>query len=251
LIQLGTVQLTVTDENGFIGVQRDPFALRSEEGKAAFGQLVHSFGFVSRPLDPVDGRGCGIFFDNDNREEVGWLASDLRLVDKYPPQKKGGSCQYAADGQFANMDPELHTWSLYVPYSSSPAKAHLVTVGKDGNGKPIVELSSGAGPSFTLLDKVGTWSNASGSSYITLDDGGTSVIGPFKAAGGADIGGPSAEFLVKFAALQAHLIAVQAALSAIAGVPIVAPAASAPVAAATATLAAFGAAGHTNFLKGA
>jgi hypothetical protein len=258
-LQLGRALATVRDENGFIGVQHDPFAIRSEEGEAAYDELLHPFGFASIPLD---GGSCRLFFFGDNRESFAWLGSDRALVDKCPPIKKGGSCQYAADGQFANMDPELHTWTLYTPYEAG--KAHLLTSGVDGNGKPIIELSSGEGPAFTCLDRVWTWSSANGANYVVLDDTGTSVVGPFKAAGGADLGGPGSLPLTKFPPLATQQAAVQAALTAIgaalanivaiplnaAAVPGVTAAATAITAAATA-LAALSAAGPCLTTKGA
>lgn len=263
-LELSACQLTKIDEGGFIGAQIG--ALGGDESGASPDQLSHTFGFVSRPLDPVDGVGCSIFSSQaGSSERFCWLADDPRLVDKYPQTKKGGSCQYASDGSFASFDPETHTWTLYVPYASDPAKAHLVTVGKDGNDTPMIELASGEGPSITILDTVTTIKNATGSAYVVLDDSGTSVVGPFKAAGGADLGGTLSEPLAKFAALSAQLTAVQAtlvalaaAVTAIAAVPVNSSAGTAPAAAAAtavglaqAALATFGTAGITLTTKGA
>jgi hypothetical protein len=263
-VTLGKALLTVRDENGFWGVQRDSLALKQQQSDAPVYELLHTFGFASRPLDPTNGKGCSLFFGFDGREGFAWLANDPRLADKIPPLTKGGSVQYAADGSFASFDADTHTWTLYVPYSTSPAKAHLVTVGRDGNGTPIIELASGEGPSFTILDKVTTQKNADGSSYVVLDDSGTTIVGPFKAAGGADIGGPTSQPLVKFPALSAELAAVQTALTAIgaaltalgaipanvAASPACGAAATA-VGAALAALATFGTAGPTLTTKGA
>lgn len=262
---LGKALLTVRDENGFLGVQRDPLALNPLYADAPAYELLHPYGFASRPLDPSGGKACSLLHWSDGAEGFAWLANDPRLADIIPPIVKGGSVQYASDGSFASFDPETHTWTLYVPYSSSPAKAHLVTVGRDGNGAPIIELASGEGPSFTILDKVTTQKNADGSCYVVLDDSGTSIVGPFKAAGGADLGGPASQPLTKFAPLSTELAAVQAALTAIGAAlasigpqtlspPSVAAqvsAATAAVAAAGVALAAFGTAGPTLTTKGA
>ncbi len=263
-LTLGKALLTVRDENGFWGVQRDSLALKPTEAESPPFELLHSYGFASRPLDPTNGKGCSLFYGLDGHEGFAWLANDPRLADKIPPLAKGGSVQYASDGSFAVFDPDTHTWTLYVPYSTSPAKAHLVTVGRDGNSTPIIELASGEGPSFTILDKVTTQKNADGSCYVVLDDSGTTIVGPFKAAGGADIGGPTSQPLVKFPALSTELTAVQAALVALSAAvealsklgpnlstQPAATAATAAVGLAAAALSSFAAAGPTLTTKGA
>ncbi len=263
-LSLGKALLTVRDENGFWGVQRDALALKAQQAESPPFELLHTYGFASRPLDPSSGKGCSLFFGTDGHEGFAWLANDPRLADKIPPLAKGGSVQYASDGSFAVFDSDTHTWTLYVPYSSDPPKAHLVTVGRDGNSTPIIELASGEGPSFTILDKVTTQKNADGSCYVVLDDSGTTIVGPFKASGGADIGGPTSQPLVKFPALSTELTAVQtaltaigAALTALGAIPVNAAAAPACAAAATsaaaalAALSAFAAAGPTVTTKGA
>lgn len=262
---LGVALLTVRDENGFLGVQHDPFALKAELGTSAPDELLHCYGFQGRPLDPENGRGCSLLFGNDGHEGFALLANDPRLVDKIPPLPKGGSVQYSSDGSFSTLNPETHTWSLYVPYATG--KAHLGTVGNDGNGKPIIEFASGTGAAWTLLDGVTTLSSDSGATYLQIGDEGINAIGPFKATSGADIGGPGSVPLVKapglateLQALQTALTAVGAALTAIAGVPVVSPAGAGPAAAAVtaiglaqAALAAFNApgVGPTLFVKGA
>lgn len=219
-LYLGSALLTVRDENGFYGVQHSPMG--GAEPGVKPDELVHTFGFASRPLDPEDGKGCSLFYFDDGPEGFAWLAHDPRLADKIPPLQKGGSVQYAADGSFASFDPETHTWTLYVPYADG--KAHLVTVGKDGNDTPIIELASGEGPSITILDKVITTKNASGSAYSFLDDDGHNFVGPFKAAGGADLGGPTSVPLTKHPALAAGIAALNTALVSLAQLPPLAPA---------------------------
>jgi hypothetical protein len=210
-LQIGIALLTVRDENGFYGVQHDPFG--GDQAGAPQDELQHSYGFLGRPLDAEKGRGCSIWYDFDEKEGHAFLGHDPRAAEKIPPVKKGGSVQYASDGSFAVFDPETHTWTLYVPYADSPAKAHLVTVGLDGNNTPIIELASGEGLALTLLGRVLTAKNASGSAYITLDDEGTNVVGPFKAAGGADLGGPTSAPLAKATELLSWATEVVTALA--------------------------------------
>jgi hypothetical protein len=265
VIKIWTATLTGIDSGGFYAVQRSGHG--GEEASLTPDRLYHAYGFIGRCNDPdTNGDGATVAYASaGSRENIAWLLNDPRDVSRIPPVKKGGSCQYASDGSFSSFGPETHTWTVYVPYSSSPAKAHLVTIGKDGNDTPIIELASGEGPSITLLDKVTTLKNADGSAYVVLDDDGTSIVGPFKAAGGADIGGPSSLPLVKFPPLSTELTAVQnaltmigAALTAVAAGTTNPPAVATPVAnaiqaivQALSALAVFTTAGPTLTTKGA
>lgn len=259
-LDLSTCQLTAIDENGFIGSQVDGLG----ESGVTPDQLTHAFGFVSRPRDPEDGLGCSQFhYQSGSSERYCWLGDDPRFVDKHPPIKKGGAAFYCAHGSFWNLDGEDGTATCYVPYASD--KAHLATIGLDGNGKPIIEFASGTGAAWTLLDGVTTFSNDSGSAYLEINPDGINAVGPFKAAGGADIGGPGSLPLVKFAPLSSELTAIQNALTAITGaltalaaVPTNSSAGAGPAAAAVtavgtalAALSVFTATGATVFVKGA
>jgi hypothetical protein len=252
--------LTEYDENGFIGVQWDAYG---EKGTAP-ADLLHPYGFASRPLDPTTSASgettfaCELFLGWEGQESFAFLMSDPRVTPKVPQLKKGGSAQYASDGAFASFDPETHTWTLYVPYEFetddegvvTATKAHVVTVGRDGNDKPIVELSSGEGQSITMLGTSLVISSSGGQAYLEVTDGGINAIGPFKAAGGADLGGPTSMPLTKFAPLSSYLTAVQAALAAIVAIPANSGAAGA-VTAAAGLLGTFSSAGPTLTTKGA
>lgn len=186
-LSLGTALLTVRDENGFLGVQHDPQALRAQEGSSAPDELLHPFGFASRPLDPTNGKGCSLLFGLDGHEGFAWLANDPRLADKIPPLSKGGSVQYASDGSFASFDPDTHTWSLYVPYESG--KAHSITVGRDGNDKPLLEVVHGDGMAVTMLEKSLVLRNAAGDAYIEVNDDGVTINGNVKINGALEANG--------------------------------------------------------------
>lgn len=245
MLELGICEATQYDVDGFIGIQID--GLGGQDAGTPYEQLSHQYGFLSRPLDPANDTGCSLFRWSQGRTRHAWLGDDPRISALLPQVKKGGSVQYASDGSFASFDPETHTWTVYVPYSSSPAKAHLVTVGKDGNGTPIVEMASGEGPSFTILDRVTTLKNASGSAYLFIDDDGTNVVGPLKAAGGADLGGPTSLPLTK----HPDLLALLGALSAYVATMTPTPATAAAASAFATALGAFTTAGGTLTTKGA
>lgn len=186
-ISLGKALLTVRDENGFLGVQRDPLALKSVDGQSAPYELLHTFGFASRPLDPTNGKGCSLFFGLDGSEGFAWLANDPRLAGIIPPIPKGGSVQYASDGSFASFDSETHTWSVYVPYTSG--KAHSITAGLDGNDKPLLEVVHGDGMAVTMLERSLVLRNAAGDAYIEINDGGIVINGNVKINGALEANG--------------------------------------------------------------
>ncbi|MBA2687503.1 MAG: hypothetical protein H0U64_05335 [Gemmatimonadaceae bacterium] len=185
-LELSTCQLTKIDDDGFIGAQIH--ALGDEDSGVTPDQLSHPFGFISRCVDPADGVGCSLFsWQVGSRERFCWLGDDPRYVKKYPPIKKGGSCQYASDGCFSVFDPETHTWTQYVPYATG--KAHLSTVGVDGGGKPIVEFVHGDGMAITMLEHSLVIKNADGSVYIELNDSSAVINGNVKIHGAVEING--------------------------------------------------------------
>jgi phage baseplate assembly protein gpV len=188
-LELSTCQLTGIDENGFLAAQIDALGSGGDdESGATPDQLSHAFGFVSRPKDPEGGVGCTLFHcQAGSSERHCWLGDDPRYVAKYPPPKKGGSCQYGADGVFSNIDPETHTWTLYVPYADG--KAHLITAGKDGNGDPIVELVHGDGMALTFFKSSATLKNNAGDAYLELNNSGIVINGNLKVRGAVEING--------------------------------------------------------------
>lgn len=186
-LSLGKALLTLRDENGFWGVQRDHFALKAEASDAPAYELLHTFGFSSLPLDPTHGRACSLFYGLDGAEGFAWLANDPRLAGIIPPLAKGGSVQYASDGSFASFDPDTHTWSLYVPYAQG--KAHSITAGLDGNDKPLLEVVHGDGMAVTMLEKSLVLRNAAGDAYIEINDDGIVINGNVKVNGALEANG--------------------------------------------------------------
>lgn len=184
-MQLGVALLTVRDENGFYGVQHDPFG--GEGAGAPPDEIQHSYGFIGRPLDADKGRGCAVWYEFSGKEGLAFLGHDPRTAEKIPPIKKGGSAQYASDGSFTVFDPETHTRTTYVPYAQG--KAHLETVGLDGNGTPIVEYVHGEGMALTMLGRTLVIKNADGSSYIQLDDNGCILNANLKVTGAVEVNG--------------------------------------------------------------
>lgn len=188
-LELSTCQLTGIDEGGFIGAQIDALGAGGDDDSGASpDQLSHSFGFVSRPRDPEKGVGCTLFhYQSGSSERYCWLGDDPRYVAKHPPIKKGGAAFYSAPGSFWSLDGADGTATLYVPYAAG--KAHLGTVGLDGNGDPIFEWVHGDGMALTFFKKKAILKNADGSVYIELSDTGATINGNVKIHGAVEING--------------------------------------------------------------
>lgn len=107
---------------------------------------------------------------------------------------------------------------LYIPYERNgagvPTKAHSITLGKDGTGKPLLSVVSGEGPRLILLDNKGTLYNAAGNAWVELGPDGVGIVGNTKIYGGVDIGSPSFP-LAKFAELAATVTGLTAHVNAI------------------------------------
>jgi hypothetical protein len=223
---LAAVLLTEFDDDGFLTVQHDAYGEENKKQPPIF-ELHHAFGFISRPLDPekdedgelLPGKACTVFYATDGSTHHGFLGHDPRCVAVYPPLKKGGSAFYCATGSFASFDGDSGTLTIYVPYEfdedNNPTKAHVVTIGRDGNDKPIIEFSAGDGGALTYLQGTWTLSNDAGDAYLELGPDGTNVAGPFKATSGADLGGPTSVPLTKIDGLTVLLHAIATAVGTI------------------------------------
>jgi hypothetical protein len=256
-LDIGICVLTEYDADGFIGVQYDAYG--EDKSSAPRVWLQHFYGCISRPLQADDAGGCVLLYERDGAEGNAWLGYDKRVQAKIPTVKLGGVALYDSNGSFQSFDPETRTVTLYVPYAEG--KAHLVTVGNDGNGEALVKMASGTGLAVRMLGEVMTLTNADGSSYATLDALGFTVFGPFKAASGADLGGPASMPLAKFAEFASAVSTIVQALVAagVAGAAATGPAAGVAIAAALtqaatalqAAAAAMNATGATVSTKGA
>jgi hypothetical protein len=117
------------------------------------------------------------------------------------------------------LDELRDQFTLYIPYerngSGVPTKAHMLQVGKDGSGAPFIGLISGEGPRLTMVGTEGVLSNKDGSQRVEVLDDGVNVVGTLKAAGAADLGGPTSEALAKFLALANYVTALEVHVQAI------------------------------------
>lgn len=151
---------------------------------------VHSpYGFRSRPADPdSDGVGAQALYAIEGNEGHVWFLSDSRDDDKVPKLDKGGSVQHNALGSFGVLanksDTKDGTYTLYIPVefngSGTPTKAHVVTVGKDPNGKANISIVHADGMAIVMDGDAKTV-------VIKSDDGLASIV--LKHGGGIDIFG--------------------------------------------------------------
>jgi hypothetical protein len=234
--------------NGFHAVQVDVFG--SRPGMDAW-QLSHTYGFLSRPLDPEPdgGKGCSAFYYRKGTAEgFAWLANDPRIQDLLPESLPGESFQYGPKGQFIRCHPDGKI-SIFTTDDATPngksvfqqvAPSGFTRVAPwgretfDANGFHLKHVSGaridlGAIAGFPPpLDALNTYFTVS--AQMVRIEGATVSIGP---AGGA--GMPAAKATVTLTVFQSIASALQAcsaALTALAGVPANSAAGSAPAAAA-------------------
>jgi hypothetical protein len=232
----------VYDDDGFLGVQVDTHG-RDDAGVPPF-QALMPYGLIGRPLDPEsNGEGSNVLFWEDGDESHCIALNDPRVQTVAPQATKGSVGLCNARGAFFLLDYDDDTATLYVPVDSG-SKAHVITVGKDGNGADFLGIVQCNGLSVTMLDDELVISNRAGTAYIQLDDSGIILNGNLKLVGGLDVGGGTALPLVLGPALLTWMNSVAAAVS---GIPTGGAAAGAAIATATSV---FTVPGQTTLTKG-
>jgi hypothetical protein len=254
-IELGQAIFSSYDDGGILRVQHDGLG---ESPLVGSSETLHPLGFASRAPaastgpdgKPLDGGGCKVFVVFDGTEYRILYLGDHRDTARQPPlPAEGGAVMYAP----GSLAPSFHvinskngTHQIYVEVGNS---AHVITIGVDGNGEPTLELTHARGMALTFFDDRAVLKNRTGNVYAELNDDGGILNGNWKVTGAFDVGATSFP-LTKFAELAAWVTAAQAALAAIAGVPINSSAASAPVGTAAGLAAAFLGGGMTTMTKG-
>lgn len=266
-LELGQVVLCEYDSSGFLRAQPDG------AGDARLGsfEVLFPLGFFARAPaakigtdgKPLGGGGCKAYIVKDGTEFRIELLGDQRDLAGIPPlPTEGGSVQYAPGSAHPSFDFHSGKDGTKQIYVEAGDAAHIVTIGNDGNGDPIVELVHARGMALTFLQDAAVLKNRTGSCYVELTDAGGNLNGNWKVTGAFDVGAVSFP-LVKFPPLAAELTAVQtaltaigAALTALGAIPTNVAAAPACGAAATsigvalAALGVFTAAGPTILTKG-
>lgn len=196
--ELGQSLNTEYDQDGFLRAQPDGFG-ESPQVKSA--EVVHPLGFGARP--PATSRdargnfkgggGCKVRvgYDGNELHHVEFVGDQRDLALIPPIGDAGGSVQYAPGApapSFDKHDSEDGTKQIYIEVGDS---AHLVTIGKDGNGKPIVEIVHAEGMAIQMLEGGVVIKNAAGDGYVEVNAGGITLNGNIKITGALDVGAVS------------------------------------------------------------
>jgi hypothetical protein len=249
------------DEDGHPEIGLDHYGPVGE-ASGAKGAHVHPFGFDSRPLDPdatadsAPKTGCSALVINDGDRMNMMPLEDPRVVKKLPKQRKGGSRQYCADGNyglFEGLDPAgkvregSYIASVKYEAGDSATKAHVFRMDKRTKGKEQISLLHGEGHGLTIAatgKKPASLRNTKGNAGFTTDDDGNTISGKTKVIGALTVGPPGAAQGVvshpQFAAMMQQLLTIVASIVGTGGT------AGAPAAALAGQLAAM----QTKLLKG-
>jgi hypothetical protein len=223
--------------------------------------------FRPRPPSKVDGReiGAEAMAARGPRGMVPVAWRDLRLNRRFPSPKPGSVALVGYGGGFLSFDDaneDTSVGTLYVPYKRNAdgtvKEAHMVQLGVDGSGKPFIGLINGTGLRVTLLDDEVVVASKDGSKRLEVNDDGVNAVGPFKAASGADLGGPTSRALALHAELNNLLLPLSNLLTQITTqLSVVGPVAGTPgayvtpLAAFATAMSAISSTGATLFTKGA
>lgn len=184
------------------GLSDDPTDSKGESKDAQEGYSAG--GVVFRPLAPE--KGQDLFLEalavRTSDGLVPMVYRDKRILERINRgggvAPKEGQILYAGYGgaflsyEFQATDTRDNVM-MYVPYERNgagvPTKAHIITLGKDGSGKPLVSVISGEGPRLVLLEDKGQLVNKDGTSWLEVAPDGVNVVGNFKVFGACDLNG--------------------------------------------------------------
>lgn len=253
--EYGQCVLCEYDSSGVLKAQPDGAGVAPQ---VASYDVMWPLGFAARaPVatadskgKPIGGGGCNILIGKDGTEYRVQLMGDYRDLVRIPPLPvEGGSVQYAPGCQtpsFHTISSKDGTHQIYVEVGDS---AHVITIGRDANDEAVLEITHSRGMALTFFKDKAVLKNRTGNVYAELNDDGGILNGNWKVTGAFDVGAVSFP-LTKFAELAAWVTAAQAALAAIAAVPVNSGAASGPVGVAGGFATAFIGGGATTMTKG-
>lgn len=266
--ELGQAVLCEYDAGGVLRAQPDG---AGESSRLSSFEALHPLGFAARAPaakagsdgKPLGGGGCKLLIIKDGTEFRVQLLGDQRDLARIPPlPAEGGAVMYAPGcpvPSFHVINSKDGSHQIYVEIDDG---AHIITVGRDANSDPIIEIAHARGMALTLFKDAAVLKNRTGNCYVELKDDGGNLNGNWKVTGAFDVGAVSFPLVkapalaTELAAVQAALAALAAAVSALAALPpnlptsAAAAAATAAVGAAAAALGVFGAAGPTLLTKG-
>jgi hypothetical protein len=242
-LSLATAITTGYSSDAWLGVQVDPFG-GDDAGEAAY-QVVGTYGFLSRPLQPEGSEGALVLTGRDGHDGFAWIGHDPRDVERLPQLTEGSSAQYNARGAFAVLEYETETYTVYQPVEEN-AKAHCLTMGYDSNEKLFIGLMHALGFALLMTEDALVLKNKAGDSYIEINATGITLNGNTKLVGGTDIGGTGGQPVINATLFATWWAALASAVTAQGAAPLTGATLGAALQAATAGLAATG----TTLLKG-
>lgn len=227
---VGIATLTKYDADKFPEVQIDAYG---EKQSGVIPYELHSpHGLLTRCHDPStddDGdhvHGCQVLYALEGGKGHAWFLQDTRIVPLLPPLKKGGLCAYGGKlttPSFINIDGDTGSHIHYVPYAivgGVPTKAMSIQINVDNEGREAISIIHGSGASIAIVDSFGSVSttikNASGNSYIEVNDDGIILNGNVTAYGGMTSGALGALPVAKAPGVIAALTAIVTALTTLA-----------------------------------
>jgi hypothetical protein len=253
--ELGQCLLTEYLADGTLAAQHDGLG-RAPQVKAS--EVLHPLGFAARPRSTdtnpdgtaKGGGGCKLRIGYDGDELQVEFVGDQRALAGIPPLGEGDSVQYAhtADGapSFHVIKGEDGTQTIYVEVGES---AHVLTIGRDGNGEEVLEFTHSRGMALTFFRDKSVLKNRTGNCYAELNDSGGILNGNWKVTGAFDVGATSFP-LTKHPELAAAMTAVAATMNALNADPALLPSTKAAASAAVGLLEALVSAGGTTMTKG-
>lgn len=254
--ELGQCIATSYDAAGFLRAQHDGLGASPKVGSS---EVLYPLGFAARARDPetdsdgkaLEGGGCKLLIGFDGTEYKVIFVGDQRALARMPPLKAGSSVQSADTGNGGPVSIDVHdgedgTKQIYVEIDDS---AHVVTIGRDGNGEPVVEFTHCRGMSLSMFRDAAVLKNRTGNVYVELKDAGGTLNGNWKVTGAFDVGAVSFP-LALFPPLATAMGAIASFASAINADPAVLPSTKAAAAAAVTAIAAFIGTGATTLTKG-
>jgi hypothetical protein len=182
----GLVTFSAYNEDGFLGIQCDVYG-EQNSGMPPF-EAIGPYGFFSRPTDPDNEGGSSVLYFRQGDQIFALSLGDSRRTAALPPMPKGSSVQYCDKPSFWVLNGEDGTQTGYVEYPDGTT-AHLVTIGFDANGKPVITIKHGDGQGLTFYEGTSVLQNASGSVYLELGSDGGIHNGNLKVNGSLECNG--------------------------------------------------------------
>lgn len=187
--EFGQAVLCEYDADGVLKAQPDGIG---QTPQLASYDVTHPLGFAARAPaakagpkgKPLGGGGCTLLIGKDGSEYKVELKGDYRDLAGIPPlPKEGGSVQYAPGcptPSFHVVSSKDGTHQIYVEVGDS---SHVITVGLDGNGEPVLSLTHRDGMAIEMFRKSLRLKNAGGDAFLELNMVGMTISANTKLVG--------------------------------------------------------------------